>query len=58
MHKKSGNMHDGMTRHEPKDCDKSMKPGHFVGPKAGHVNSEPTREKTASTPKTLGPRTA
>jgi hypothetical protein len=53
-----GNMHDGMKNRSPKDCDKSMKEGHFVGPKAGSVNSEPTRKGTAPTPKTLGPRTA
>ena len=51
-------MHEGMKNMSPKDSDKSMTCGNYVGRKAGSVNSDPTRKGTAPTPKTLGPRVA
>jgi hypothetical protein len=42
----------GLQNRSPKDGDASMKC------KGGSVNSEATREGTAKTPGTLGPRTA
>jgi len=40
----------GMKDRAPSSMDKSMKPS------GGRVNSESTRDSTAKTPKTLGPR--
>lgn len=45
-------MQEGMTDRSAKGSDSSMKP------KGGSVNDSPTRDSVASTPKTLGPRTA
>lgn len=45
-----GNMHEGMTDRSPAPpSDK---------PKGGSVDSDATRSSTASSPKTLGPRSA
>jgi hypothetical protein len=51
--KKSGKsyMHEGMKNMSPSG-DSGMRPS------SKSVNSDTTRESTASTPKTLGPRTA
>lgn len=48
------NLHKGMKTHSPKAEDASTK----LPTSSSTVNSEPTRGKTATTPRTLGPRTA
>lgn len=50
---KSMNLMDGLKDRAPKDGDSSMQL-----PKGPSVNADATRSKTATTPKTLGPRTA
>lgn len=46
-------LHEGMSRKCPPGTDKSMTPQ-----TKGSVNDSPVRTGPASTPKTLGPRTA
>jgi hypothetical protein len=58
MAKGGKSMLEGMKTMTPKDSDKSMTCGNFVGRKAGSVNSDSTRGGTAPTPKSLGPRVA
>ena len=52
MSGKSMSMLDGLTRKNPPEYDASMKP------KGGSVDSEPTRDSVAPTPRTIGPRVA
>ena len=46
-----GNMHEGMKNMSPSG-DSGMRPP------SGRVNQNPTRDRVAPTPKTLGPREA
>lgn len=51
-------VHAGLKSHSPKWPDKSINPSMTKGLAGGSTSRDATRSSVASTPKTLGPRSA